>query len=998
MKIRLLAVLLVTAAALALPLEMNYQGKITDPGGVAVDGPVDITFRIYDVSTGGTALWSESHSGVDLNNGLFDVILGGSSPLDLAFDTQYWIEIEVEGEPLTPREPLTGVPYAFRAGLADSVVGGGGGSDSDWSFGTGTIYNTSDNVGIGTTSPSAKLEVSSDGITAIRAENPAGMAGLFIGEGTAVQAQADYTVTNSTAIFATGGRGASVWAEAGWNGSKAVYGYSGFGDSWGVYGEAQYGVYGKSYYGTGSQYGVAGEGRWGVKGIANSFESPRYAIYGDGSSTDGGVTWAGYFDGDGYFAGDLGIGIESPAAQLHTDGSVRFEGAGTPGDGKVLTSDASGNATWQALSAGGQWTEDAANDRIYNNNATAETDRVYVEDDGDLQINDGELRVMRTEPGGPTTTLTTLFSGGNGQYGNMFDIITLSDPVVITGFDLNLDFTDERTIRIYYRLGTSVGYETNESAWTLHGEYDVTGAGVGSPTHIDFSSILIPADTTYGFYVIVTSSGYNPIEYTNGSPYTYTDDTLSIRTNCGNPSTLFSTPTSDRRWNGTVYYSTDAPYFVPTTLVDGFVELPELESSPTDPASDFGRLYVRDDSKIYFLDDGGTEYDLTSGGGGSDADWTIGGADGEIYNASDDVGIGTAGGDVDNSAKLEVTSTDKGVLFPRMDTDQRDGISYPAVGLLIYNTDTDCFNYYIEDEWVSLCGESGSSNKRIYRYTDGSPYRFTNTTGSYMTVTVKCWGGGGGGNGNDERDQGFGGGGGFVQAKVSLADGEHLDIEPAQGGEPGAGGGASVVVHSVDDLILVAGGGGGAGACGGSPGPLSSHGGAAGGFTGESGTDQSTSGTYTFTVLGGGGGTQTAGGSGGTAWTDRPGVSMCDGDDGGSMLGGTMYSGSSCASDYPGGNRDDAGGGCSNGCGGSGGSGYYGGGAGGSVYTYRGAGGGGGSSYYSGWPDTREPHFTIGGEGQIAGNMHDPDYQFSAGLGGYPGSSGKDGLVVLIIE
>ena len=45
--------------------------------------------------------------------------------------------------------------------------------------------------------------------------------------------------------------------------------------------------------------------------------------------------------------GNIGIGTPSPAAQLHTTGSVRLAGAGTPGTGKVLTSDASGNATWQ---------------------------------------------------------------------------------------------------------------------------------------------------------------------------------------------------------------------------------------------------------------------------------------------------------------------------------------------------------------------------------------------------------------------------------------------------------------------------------------------------------------------------------------------------------------------------------------------------------------------------------------------------------------------------
>jgi hypothetical protein len=47
--------------------------------------------------------------------------------------------------------------------------------------------------------------------------------------------------------------------------------------------------------------------------------------------------------------GNIGIGTSAPAVQLHTTGSVRFAGAGTPGAGKVLTSDASGNATWQPV-------------------------------------------------------------------------------------------------------------------------------------------------------------------------------------------------------------------------------------------------------------------------------------------------------------------------------------------------------------------------------------------------------------------------------------------------------------------------------------------------------------------------------------------------------------------------------------------------------------------------------------------------------------------------
>jgi len=49
-------------------------------------------------------------------------------------------------------------------------------------------------------------------------------------------------------------------------------------------------------------------------------------------------------------SGNIGIGTSLPLAQLHTTGTVRFEGAGVPGPGKVLTSDLTGNATWQSSS------------------------------------------------------------------------------------------------------------------------------------------------------------------------------------------------------------------------------------------------------------------------------------------------------------------------------------------------------------------------------------------------------------------------------------------------------------------------------------------------------------------------------------------------------------------------------------------------------------------------------------------------------------------------
>lgn len=55
------------------------------------------------------------------------------------------------------------------------------------------------------------------------------------------------------------------------------------------------------------------------------------------------------------------------------------------------------------------------------------------------------------------------------------------------------------------------------------------------------------------------------------------------------------------------------------------------------------------------------------------------------------VGMGTV--DVDSSALLEVFSTDQGVLFPRLTTAERNLLTNPANGLIIYNTDTDTLEH-----------------------------------------------------------------------------------------------------------------------------------------------------------------------------------------------------------------------------------------------------------------------------------------------------------------
>ena len=68
--------------------------------------------------------------------------------------------------------------------------------------------------------------------------------------------------------------------------------------------------------------------------------------------------------------------------------------------------------------------------------------------------------------------------------------------------------------------------------------------------------------------------------------------------------------------------------------------------------------------------------------------------------------ISPTSGTADSSAMLEVKSTSLGLLIPRMTTAQRDAITSPAIGLVIYNSTTNEFNYY-NNNWIAIPTGSG---------------------------------------------------------------------------------------------------------------------------------------------------------------------------------------------------------------------------------------------------------------------------------------------------
>jgi len=115
--------MMVAPAISGVPELMNYQGRLTGPGGEPLDTTVSMTFSIYEDSVGGDPVWTEIHDAVGVTKGLFQVNLGDTISIDSSFTPPDWwfLGITVGSDPeIEPRTRLTSAPYAFHAA---SVVG-----------------------------------------------------------------------------------------------------------------------------------------------------------------------------------------------------------------------------------------------------------------------------------------------------------------------------------------------------------------------------------------------------------------------------------------------------------------------------------------------------------------------------------------------------------------------------------------------------------------------------------------------------------------------------------------------------------------------------------------------------------------------------------------------------------------------------------------------------------------------------------------------------------
>ena len=245
----------------------TYQGRLHDAGS-PVNGPLPMSFRLYDDAVAGAQVGPQLDQVVGVSGGLFTADLDftdGGTVAGVFDGRDRWLEIEVNGTLLTPRQKLETTPHAAVASLFAVPLA------------------------MATTAPTIMHLISNSNQAQVRAF-------LVETNSTAIGAEAVVGIHNDPSNEGVGVAGVS---------------YSGNG----------FGVSGVNLSPSGNNTGILGSSispfGTGIAGMVGD-SGPCKALAGYCPSPSG---WAGYFEGRGYFTKPVGIGpaAADPQFMLHVD-------------------------------------------------------------------------------------------------------------------------------------------------------------------------------------------------------------------------------------------------------------------------------------------------------------------------------------------------------------------------------------------------------------------------------------------------------------------------------------------------------------------------------------------------------------------------------------------------------------------------------------------------------------------------------------------------------
>jgi hypothetical protein len=111
-----------------VPHLVQFNGTLKDSAARPISGVTSVTFAVYAEQDGGAALWTETQNVLADSSGHFTALLGtatsGGFPSDLIGTGQSrWLGVTVARQSELPRVMLASVPYALKAGDADTLGG-----------------------------------------------------------------------------------------------------------------------------------------------------------------------------------------------------------------------------------------------------------------------------------------------------------------------------------------------------------------------------------------------------------------------------------------------------------------------------------------------------------------------------------------------------------------------------------------------------------------------------------------------------------------------------------------------------------------------------------------------------------------------------------------------------------------------------------------------------------------------------------------------------------
>ncbi len=156
------------ASGAVVPQLIKFSGTLLDAQSRPIaTGPVGVTFALYAEQTGGASLWLETQNVRPDESGYYTALLGAETstgvPMELfATGEARWLGIQIERQPEQPRVLLVSVPYALKAGDAQTL---GGRPASDFA-----LANASSVSSAPTTAKSAAPSATAAAISAV--QNP----------------------------------------------------------------------------------------------------------------------------------------------------------------------------------------------------------------------------------------------------------------------------------------------------------------------------------------------------------------------------------------------------------------------------------------------------------------------------------------------------------------------------------------------------------------------------------------------------------------------------------------------------------------------------------------------------------------------------------------------------------------------------------------------------------------------------------------------------------